>query len=306
MSIPVCDPSRQYQALKSEIDAVMAEVAGHGTYILGPQVKAFEAEMAAYCGCRFAIGVGNGTDALYLALRALEIGPGDEIITSPFTFIATSEAVRAVGATPVFVDIDPYTFNLDSTLLEDAICERTRAVLPVHLFGQPCDMQPILEVAERYGLHVVEDCAQALGACYQDRKVGSLGTAGCLSFFPSKNLGCLGDGGMIVTNDQKLHERAEVLRRHGSRDKYHHDEQGVNSRLDELQAAILRVKLAHLGDYNRLRREHACRYTTGSLPQLPASPLRTKSARRVTPRSRGPRKPAGGCLPRSITNTRCW
>jgi dTDP-4-amino-4,6-dideoxygalactose transaminase len=201
-------------------------------------------------------------------LEALDIGPGDEVITTPFTFIATSEAVRAVGARPVFVDIDPHTFNIDPARIEAAITPRTRALLPVHLFGQPCDMRPILELARRHDLHVIEDCAQALGASYGGRRVGSLGIAGCLSFFPSKNLGCLGDGGMIVTDDESLYRRAEVLRRHGGRVKYHHEVQGTNSRLDELQAAVLRVKLPHIERWNRLRREHACRYN-GGLSAMP-------------------------------------
>ena len=260
MTIPVCDPSRQYRDLRERIDAAMAQVAARGAYILGPECREFEQEMAAYCGTRFAVGVGNGTDALYLALRAMEIGPGDEVITSPFTFIATTEAIRAVGARPVLVDIDAATFNLNPELIEAAVTPQTKAILPVHLFGQPCDMGAIAEIAQRHNLAILEDCAQALGASYREARVGSIGAAGCLSFFPSKNLGALGDGGMIVTSDQRLYERAEVLRRHGGRVKYHHEEQGVNSRLDELQAAILRIKLTQLEHYNRLRLENACRY----------------------------------------------
>jgi dTDP-4-amino-4,6-dideoxygalactose transaminase len=260
MMIPLCDLSIQYRRLKSEIDAAMQSVAEQGHYILGPNVKALEQEIAAYCGCAHAAGVGNGTDALHLALRALRIGPGDEVITTPFTFIATTEAIGLVGATPAFVDIDPRTYNLDPKLIEAAITSRTRAILVVHLYGQPCDMDAILEIARRRGLWVVEDCAQALGATYRGRKVGTLGDAGCLSFFPSKNLGCFGDGGMVITNDAKVYERVEMLRRHGGRVKYHHEELGLNSRLDELQAAILRVKLPHLDNWNRARRRHSYSY----------------------------------------------
>ncbi len=258
--IPLCDLTLQYRNLKQEIDAAMQAVAEQGHYVLGPNVKAFEAEMAAYCGCRYAIGVGNGTDALHLALRALGIGPGDEVITTPFTFVATTEAIGMVGARPVFIDIEPRTFNIDPNRIEAAITPRTRALLPVHLYGQPCDMDAIMDIAQRRGLLVVEDCAQSLGATWRGRKTGTFGAAGCLSFFPSKNLGCFGDGGMVVTNDPQVYERVEMLRRHGGKVKYHHEELGLNSRLDELQAAILRVKLPHLDQWNRQRREHALVY----------------------------------------------
>ncbi|MEX1224262.1 MAG: DegT/DnrJ/EryC1/StrS family aminotransferase [Pirellulales bacterium] len=258
--IPLCDLQQQYLTLKDEIDRAMLEVAASGHYILGENVKSLEQELAAYCGCKHAVGVANGTDALHLALRALDIGPGDEVITTPFTFIATTEAIGLVGATPVFVDIDPQTFNLDPQALEHAVTSRTKAILPVHLYGQPCDMDAILAVAQSHGLFVVEDCAQAIGATYRGRKVGTLGDVGCFSFFPSKNLGCFGDGGMVVTNDERLFERVEVLRRHGGAVKYHHRELGLNSRLDELQAAILRVKWKYLDAWNFARRAHALRY----------------------------------------------
>jgi dTDP-4-amino-4,6-dideoxygalactose transaminase len=258
--IPLCDVTRQYLDLKTEIDAAMQSVAREGHYILGPNVKALEQEIAASCGCAHAAGVANGTDALHLALRALRIGPGDEVITTPFTFIATTEAIGLVGARPVFVDIDPRTFNIDPNQIEAAVTPRTRAILAVHLYGQPCDMDSIMEIARRRGLLVVEDCAQALGASYRGRKVGTFGAAGCLSFFPSKNLGCFGDGGMVITNDPHVYERVEMLRRHGGRVKYHHEELGLNSRLDELQAAILRVKLPHLEEWNRRRRQRAYGY----------------------------------------------
>jgi dTDP-4-amino-4,6-dideoxygalactose transaminase len=261
--VPLCDLQIQYRALKAEIDAAFQAAAAQAQYILGPQVKQLERDIAEFCQCAHGVGVASGTDALHLALRALNIGPGDEVITTPFTFIATTEAIGILGATPVFVDIDPRTFNLDPQRVAAAITPRTKVVLPVHLYGQPCDMEALLEIAGQHGLWVVEDCAQAFGATYRGKRVGSFGVAGCLSFFPSKNLGCFGDGGMVVTNDPQLYERVECLRRHGGKVKYHHDELGLNSRLDEVQAAILRVKFPHVEAWNRLRREHAYRYNRG-------------------------------------------
>lgn len=268
MAIPLCDPQRQYLELREEIDAAILAAAAAGQYILGPQVHALEREVAAYCDCEFAVGVGSGTDALHLALRGLRIGPGDEVITTPFTFVATTEAIGMVGATPVFVDIDPATYNLDHRRLEAAITPHTKAVIPVHLYGHPCEMAAILEIADRYGLHVIEDAAQSFGGEYGGRKLGSLGQAGCFSFFPSKNLGCLGDGGMLITNDQQLYERVEMLRRHGGQVKYHHSELGLNSRLDEIQAAVLRVKLRTLDRWNHERRAlaHTYRQLLASTP----------------------------------------
>jgi dTDP-4-amino-4,6-dideoxygalactose transaminase len=260
MEIPLCDLTSQYAALKGEIDAAMQAVAGRGSYILGPNVAALEREVAEYCQCEFAVGVNSGTDALYLALLASGIGQGDEVITTQFTFIATTEAIQMVGATPVFVDIDPREFNIDVELIEEAITTRTKALLPVHLYGRPCNMDAIVEIAQERDLLIIEDCAQAIGATYRGRKVGSFGRAGCFSFFPSKNLGCMGDGGMITTNDRSIYERVELLRRHGGKIKYHHTECGVNSRLDELQAAILRVKLTYLDAWNTARRDAATRY----------------------------------------------
>lgn len=258
--IPLCDLKQQYLDLKPQLDAAMQQVAADTHYILGPNVKQLEKDVAAFCQCRHGIGVASGTDALHLALRALGIGPGDEVITTPFTFVATTEAIGIVGATPVFADIDPYTFNLNPEAVEAAVTPRTKAILPVHLYGQPCDMDRLLSIAQRHGLYLVEDCAQAYGATYRGRKVGSFGIAGCLSFFPSKNLGGFGDGGMVVTNDEHLAQRVEMLRRHGGRVKYHHDELGLNSRLDELQAAILRVKFPKVPAWNELRRKLAYRY----------------------------------------------
>lgn len=260
MQIPLCDPKQEYLALKDEIDAAIQCVLEAGHYILGPQVEAFEVETAAFLGCQHAVGVNSGTDALHLALRALDIGPGDEVITTPFTFIATTEAIGMVGATPVFADIDPATFNIDPNCIEDAITPRTKAILPVHLYGQPCDMAAIMDIANRYGLEVVEDCAQAIGAAFRGQMVGTFGAAGCFSFFPSKNLGCCGDGGMVTTNRTDLYERLEMLRRHGGKVKYHHTELGLNTRLDEIQAAILRIKLPRLASRNGLRRQAAARY----------------------------------------------
>ena len=258
--IPLSEPLSEYRELKPEIDAAIQDVCAAGHYILGPNVKAFEKEMATYCDCPYAVGVANGTDALHLALRALRLGPGDEVITTPFTFVATSEAIGMVGATPVFVDINPRTFNIDVHKIEAAITPRTKCILPVHLYGQPCDMDPIMEIARRRSLFVVEDCAQSIGAKYKGRTVGTIGDAGCLSFFPSKNLGCVGDGGMVLTRDASVFERVEMLRRHGGKIKYHHDELGLNSRLDELQAAVLRIKLKSLPRWTERRREAAHRY----------------------------------------------
>jgi len=258
--IPLCDLRQQYAVLKDEIDSVMQQVAADAQYILGPNVRAFEQEMADYCGSRYAVGVGSGTDALYLALRALNIGQGDEVITTPFTFVGTTEAICMVGAKPTFVDIDPQTYNLDTQLIEEAITTRTKAILPVHLYGQPCAMDSIVEIASQHGLEILEDCAQSIGATYRGKMTGTLGKAGCFSFFPSKNLGCFGDGGMVVTDDQEVYERVEMLRRHGGKVKYYHTEIGLNSRLDELQAAILRVKLRYLDAWSNARRRCAHQY----------------------------------------------
>jgi dTDP-4-amino-4,6-dideoxygalactose transaminase len=258
--IPLCDVSLQYQLLQDEIDAAMQSVAAAGSYILGPNGKALEDEIAELTQCQHGIGVASGTDALHLALRALRIGPGDEVITTSFTFVATSEAIGMVGATPVFVDIDPRTYNIDPLLIEEAITSRTKAILPVHLYGLPCDMDAIMSIARKHDLRVIEDCAQAIGARWKGRPVGSFGDAGCFSFFPSKNLGGIGDGGMVTTNILETFQRVEMLRRHGGRVKYHHQELGLNSRLDELQAAVLRVKLRYLSQWNDLRRQVAYRY----------------------------------------------
>jgi len=244
--IPVLDLAPQVETHWSELNRAIQRVLRSTHFILGPEEQAFEREVADYLGTRHAIGCNSGTDALFMALRALGIGPGDEVITTPFTFFATAEAISHVGATPVFVDVDPASMNLDPALVERAITPRTRALLPVHLFGRPCELGALLELAERRGLKLVEDCAQSFGARYRGRATGTLGHLGCFSFFPSKNLGAYGDGGLIATDDDDLADAARALRSHGSRKKYHNEAVGYNSRLDELQAAILRVKLPHL------------------------------------------------------------
>ncbi len=259
--IPALDLTRQYQAIAPEVDAAIARVLAAGVFINGPNVAAFEDEIARYVGTRYAVGLNSGTDALHLALRALDVGPGDEVVTTPFSFAATSEVIGIVGATPVFADIDPATFNLDPAAVEAAIGPRTRAIIPVHLYGRPAPMDAIKALARRHHLAVVEDCAQSIGASIDGRRTGSLGTVGAFSFYPSKNLGAYGDGGMIVTDDRDLAERIRRLRAHGAGVKYHHDELGLNSRLDEMQAAILRVKLRHLEAWIEQRGAIAARYT---------------------------------------------
>ena len=258
--IPMLDLSDEINAYWQEYMEAIEGVLRSGQFILGPTVEAFEREVAAYLGVKHAIGVNSGTDALVIALRALGIGAGDEVITTPFTFFATAEAISMVGATPVFVDIDPQTFNINPSLIEPAITERTRAILPVHLYGQAADMDPILDLARRYGLKVIEDTAQAFGGEYKGRKLGTLGDAGAFSFFPSKNLGAFGDGGLIVTDDDQVADSARMLRTHGSRKKYYNETLGYNSRLDALQAAVLRVKLAYVDQWNRARVAVAKRY----------------------------------------------
>lgn len=258
--IPIVDLKAQYRSIKDEINEAVQGVLESGHFVLGPNVEALEKEVAEYCQCRYGVGVASGTDALRLSLHALGIGPGDEVLTTPFTFIATANTISHTGATPVFVDIDPRTYNVAPAKIEEAITERTKAILPVHLYGQPADMGPIMEIAKRYNLRVIEDCAQAIGAEYKGRRVGAFGDVGCLSFYPTKNLGAYGDGGMVVTNDPEIAERVDVLRRQGSRVKYHAELLGFNSRLDELQTAILRVKLKHLDEWTGARQERAHRY----------------------------------------------
>ena len=255
--VPFLDPRAAYLELKPEIDAAIARVLDSGCYILGPEVEAFEAEWAAYCGAAHAVGVGNGLDALTLALRALEIGPGDEVIVPSNTYIATWLAVSAVGATPVPVEPDPATYNIDPGLIPAAITPRTKALLPVHLYGQPADLDPILAIAHTHNLAVVEDAAQAHGACYKGKRIGAHGDVVCWSFYPGKNLGALGDAGAVTTNNPIIAERIYSLRNYGSRVKYVNDEKGVNSRLDQVQAAVLSVKLKVLDEWNTRRKKIA-------------------------------------------------
>jgi dTDP-4-amino-4,6-dideoxygalactose transaminase len=259
--IPMVDLKEQYQSLKADIDRGFEETFQNTSFILGPNVKAFESETADYLGVKHAISCASGTDALHLALIAAGIKQGDEVITTPFTFIATAEAIRYVGAIPVYVDIRPDTFNIDPELIEAAITDKTRAILPVHLFGQPADMERIMAVANKHDLLVIEDCAQSFGADSNGKMTGGIGLAGAHSFFPSKNLGCYGDGGMITTNDDAIAEMLLMLRNHGSKERYYHDVVGYNSRLDELQAVILRAKFKHLPEYNQQRRRVAHRYS---------------------------------------------
>lgn len=259
-NIPPIDLAQQYKTIEEEINTAVLSVLASGRYIGGNTVESFEQQFAAYIGVSQAVSCNSGSDALYLALRALLIGAGDEVITTPFTFIATAEAISTVGATPVFVDIDAQTFNLDINQVSSAITGKTKAILPVHLFGQPVDMTRLMAVAQKHNLAVIEDCAQATGATWGDRKIGSISHIGCFSFFPTKNLGAFGDGGAITTNDRQIAATVRMLKEHGSRSRYHHEEIGVNSRLDALQAAILQVKLAHLETWNAQRSEVAANY----------------------------------------------
>ena len=254
------DLTPEVEALWDDLEAAFRRVMRSGQFVGGPEVAAFEAEAAAYLGVAHAIGVNSGTDALVIALRALGVGPGDEVLTTPFSFFATAEAIATVGATPVFVDVDERTFNIDVALIEPAVTPRTKAILPVHLYGRPVDMDAVMDVAAKHGLKVVEDCAQSFGAAWRGRKTGAIGDAGAFSFYPTKNLGAFGDGGMVTTNDDEVARTARMLRDHGSERRYHNVMLGYNSRLDALQAALLRVKLPHVDAWNERRREVARRY----------------------------------------------
>jgi dTDP-4-amino-4,6-dideoxygalactose transaminase len=260
MNVPLLDLRAQYLSVKPEIDEAIAEVCESQKFILGPQVKALEEAIAKYCGCAHAVGVSSGTDALLVSLIAEGIGHGDEVITTAYSFFATAGCIARLGAKPVFVDIDPVTYNIDSTRIEERCTNRTKAILPVHLYGQMADMDPIMDIAQRHNLVVVEDGAQAIGAEYKGRRAGSIGHHGCFSFFPSKNLGAFGDGGMVVTNDPERADRLRVLRAHGSKPKYYHKLVGGNFRLDTLQAAIVLAKLKHLDDWTAKRQANASRY----------------------------------------------
>lgn len=261
MNLPLIDLAAQYRLIKPEIDAAILEVLQSGRFILGANVAALEAEIAAYLGVKYAIGVASGTDALIIALRASGVQPGDEVIVPAYSFFATAGAVLNIGAVPVFADIDPVTYTIDPAQIEAQITPKTRAIIPVHLYGHPAEMDSILELARTHNLKVIEDNAQAFGAVYRGRKTGSLGDAGCLSFFPTKNLGAYGDAGMIVTNHRQLAETAGMLHTHGWKKKYFPEMLGYNSRLDEIQAAVLRVKLRYVEQWNTQRRYLAEEYT---------------------------------------------
>lgn len=260
MKVPLLDLKAQYAGIKSEVLAAVSEVLESQICILGPKVVELEQQIAKLSDCTYGVGVSSGTDALLAVLMALGIGTGDEVITTPFTFFATAGCISRTGARPVFVDIDRRTFNIDPLQIERAITPRTKAIIPVHLFGQVCDMDPIMEIARKHGLTVIEDAAQAISATYKGRKAGSIGSVGCFSFFPSKNLGGAGDGGMLVTNDADLHDRLLIMRAHGSKPKYFHKVVGGNFRLDPIQAAVLLVKLPHLNAWSEARRRNAEAY----------------------------------------------
>ncbi len=258
--IPLLDLKAQYAPIREECRAAFDRVADAQYFIGGPEVEGLEKEVAAYSQCSFGIGVTSGTDALLVAMMTIGIQPGDEVITTPYTFFATGGCIHRLGATPVFVDIDPLSYNIDPTLIEAAITPKTKAIMPVHLYGQMADMDPIMAIAQRHNLYVIEDAAQAIGAEYRGRRAGSIGHFGCFSFFPSKNLGGFGDGGMITANDPELAHRAKLLRNHGAEPKYYHKLVGGNFRLDALQAAILRIKLRHLDGWTAGRQRNAERY----------------------------------------------
>jgi UDP-2-acetamido-2-deoxy-ribo-hexuluronate aminotransferase len=259
--VPMIDLKRQFQEIKEEIFQVMTEIFGSGQYILGPRVSEFEKKIADYHGVSEAVGVASGTDAIHLSINAFGIGEGDEVITTPFTFFATVEAILYSGAMPVFVDVDSETFNIDTNQIETKITDKTKAILPVHLFGQMADMQEISKLAKKYGLKVIEDCAQSFGANLNGKKAGSFGDTGCFSFYPSKNLGGYGDGGIITINDSMIADKVRKLRNHGSRSSYIHEDIGFNSRLDEIQAGVLLVKFKYIDKYNLARRQKAALYT---------------------------------------------
>ncbi|MBS4206754.1 DegT/DnrJ/EryC1/StrS family aminotransferase [Bacillus sp. FJAT-50079] len=261
MNVPMLDLSEQYKSMKDEILTALDEVMSSSRFILGDHVKKIENDIAASVNAQFGIGVGNGSDALHISLQACGVKEGDEVITTPFTFFATGGSISRLGAKPVFVDIDPVTFNIDPFKIEQAITSKTKAIMPVHLYGQATDMDPIIKIAKNHNLYIVEDAAQAIGAKYKGKHVGEIGDATTFSFFPTKNLGAYGDGGMIVTNNEELAEKMRIIRVHGSKPKYYHHVLGYNSRLDEIQAAILNVKLPHLNKWSERRREIANRYT---------------------------------------------
>ncbi len=259
--IPMVDLQAQYQSIKDEIDAAFSSVISDTAFVGGKYVKQFEEDLAEYLSVPYVIGVNSGTDALFLSLKALNIGKGDEVITTPFTFFATAEVIAQTGATPVFVDINPNTFNINVDLIEEAITKNTKAIIPVHLYGLPAEMSKLMKIADKHKLEVIEDACQAIGARIGNKRVGTIGTTGCFSFFPSKNLGAYGDGGAVVTHDKNIYNKIIKLRNHGSKKKYFNEELGFSSRLDGLQAAILSAKLPYLDKWNELRRHHAQGYS---------------------------------------------
>jgi dTDP-4-amino-4,6-dideoxygalactose transaminase len=260
MNVPLLDLKAQYLSIKAEVDAAVAEVMESQHFILGPAVERCEKAVATYCGCAHGVGVSSGSDALLVCLMAEDIGPGDEVITTPYTFFATAGAIARLGATPIFVDIDPATYNLDASQIASRVTARTRAVIPVHLYGQMADMDAVMAVAQQHGLIVIEDAAQAIGAAHKGRRAGSIGHYGCVSFFPSKNLGAAGDGGMVLTNDPERAERVRCRRAHGSKPKYYHKVLGGNFRLDTIQAAVVNAKLPHLDSWTAARQRNATQY----------------------------------------------
>jgi dTDP-4-amino-4,6-dideoxygalactose transaminase len=281
MQIPLNDLQAQYRSIKPEVMAAIEDVLEHMRLFLGPQMLAFEQSFAAYSGCQYGIGLSNGTDALTLALRACNIGPGDEVITVANTFIATIEAIALVGAVPVFVDIDPDTYVMDWRQLDSVLTTRTRAIIPVHLYGHPVEMQPVMDFARTHGLRVIEDASQAHGAEYQGQRVGSFGDIGCYSLYCSKNLGAYGEAGICVTNNFELAESLRLLRDHGSTVRYQHDVIGVNARMDEIQAAILNVKMTYLDQWNEARQSHAAHYSEQLRDLVDAVPIAKPWAKHV-------------------------
>ena len=291
MTIPLVNLTRQYEAIKDEVMASIKRVVESSAFILGEEVKQFEEEFASFCGAKYAIGVSSGSAALHLALIACEVGEGDEVITTPYTFIATTEAISRVGGKIVFVDIDSKDYNIDVSKIEEKITERTKAILPVHLYGHPADMDPVMEIAAKYNLKVIEDAAQAHGAAYKsrirpgrtraERRVGSIGDINCFSFYPGKNLGAYGDGGMVVTDDDEMANKVKLLRNHGRREKYEHLIEGYNYRLDAMQAAILKVKLARLNEWNEARRARAKLYNDLLADTAVITPLEREYAKHV-------------------------
>ncbi len=266
--VPITDLGREYDTIKSELTPVLDRILSSGSYVLGKELSAFEHELSAYLGARHAIGVNSGTDAIHLALRALNIAGGDEVIVPAMSFFATVEPIVLLGAKPVFVDIDPKTYAINPALIKQKITKQTKAIIAVHLYGLPADLQSLLEIAQEHNIPLIEDMAQAIGSTYRNKKIGSWGSIACLSFYPTKNLGACGDAGAVISSSDELAERVRNLRNHGAKIKYHHDEVAYNSRLDEIQAAVLRLKLKHLDEWNR-RRQNLAKHYTKALAGLP-------------------------------------